>query len=170
MRIYRALAAAAATIPLAACPVDSREGEVTPDTVMVAPTDDPGALPEAARTLVLAPAPGVTIEAEAVVMPVGASTQISVHVREGPPNSPLVARVMTGTCDAPGPLAADLEPVLTDAAGFGSSRTPVGIPVAQVANGNHLVLLTEGGPNGRRLACGRIPGPEEPSDAIETEP
>jgi hypothetical protein len=130
---------------------------VTPDTIVVAPPADPAAAPEAAQTVELVPARGVDVSAQAVIIPVGAASQVSVHVRDGPANAPLTAHVLTGSCDAPGPMAADLEPVLTDAGGFGSSRTPVSIPPEQIVNGNHLVLLTRGGVEGRVLACGEIP-------------
>jgi hypothetical protein len=156
MRRLSVVAMLAGSILLAACPRNG-DREVAPDTVVLAPPDDPAALPHAAQTVPLNPVEGVQISAEAVVLPIGIQSQITVHVRDAPPNTPLPAHVHTRTCADPGPLAADLEPVLTDAAGLGTSRTAVDIPPDLIINGNHILILRRGSPDGPVLACGQIP-------------
>jgi hypothetical protein len=157
MRIPSLLALAGAVLVTAACPRD-REPEVAPDTVAVAPHNDPGAMPEAAQTVDLQPVGGENISAQAVVLPVGVQTQVTVHVRQAPPNTPLTAHVMTGSCDQLGPTAADLQPVVTDAGGLGTSQIVIDMPTEIVINGNHVVQLRRGnGRDGIPVACGQIP-------------
>jgi hypothetical protein len=146
----------AGALLLAACPRNG-EQEVAPDTVVLAPPTDPAAMPRAARTVPLDPLAGAEISAQAVIIPVGVQSQITVHVRNGPPNTPLPAHLHTRSCDDPGPLAADLEPVLTDAGGLGTSRTVVDVAPDQIINGNFIVILRHDDPRGPVLACGQIP-------------
>jgi hypothetical protein len=157
MKISAFAAIVAAGLATAACP-GTREPEVAPDTVVVAPPNDPGAMPHAAQTVDLAPMAGETVSAQAVVLPVGVQTQVTVHIRQAAPNTPLTAHVMTGSCEQPGPTAADLQPVVTDAGGIGTSQIVVDIPPEAIINGNHLVQLRRGnGRDGIPIACGEIP-------------
>jgi len=151
------IAVAVLAVVLAACPRDG-DREVAPGTVAVAPTDDPGAVPGAAQTVDLAPAQGQGISAQAVILPVGHQNQVTVHVRQARPNRSYTAHVMTGSCDQPGPTAADLQPVVTDAAGAGTSQIVVDMATENILNGNHLVQLrTDNGRDGVPVACGAIP-------------
>lgn len=157
MKISTVAAVATAVIVTAACPRD-REPEVAPDTVVVAPPNDPGAMPHAAQTVDLVPVQGETVSAQAVVLPVGVQTQLTVHIRQAPPNTPITAHLMTGRCEQPGPTAADLQPVVTDAAGMGTSQIVIDIPPQAAVNGNHLVQLRRGnGRDGIPIACGQVP-------------
>jgi hypothetical protein len=156
MKFVRSGAVLVAVLALAACPRNG-DREVTPETIAVAPVDDPGAMPEAAQTIPLTPYPGQTVQAEAVMIPVGVQSQFTVHVRQAPPNTSLTAHVMVRGCDDPGAVVADLQPVMTDAAGEGTSRIVVDLSPETVINGNHLVQLR--GSNGREgipVACGQI--------------
>jgi hypothetical protein len=141
----------------AGCPRNG-DREVAPDTVGLAPPDDPAAMPEVAQTVELVPLAGEPVRAESVLLPIGTQTQVTVHVHQGPANTSLTAHVITGRCDAPGPLVADLQPVVTDAAGQGMSQIAVDFDADVLANGNHLVQLRRGnGREGMPVACGEIP-------------
>jgi hypothetical protein len=148
----------------AACPRNG-DREVTPDAVAVMPPDDPGAMPAAARSVELVPLPGNDLRAEAVILPVGVQSQVTVHVFQASPNTVLTAHVMSGSCEQPGPTAVDLQPVQTDPTGTGTSRIAIDIPHAALNNGNHLVQLRrQNGRDGVPAACGQIPayGAEAP--------
>jgi hypothetical protein len=146
---------------LVACPRD-REPELARDTLdaapqAVTPAHDPGARPEAARTIELAPLSGEALSAEAAIVPIGVQTQITVHVRQAPPNTSLTAHVVTGTCERPGPMAADLQPIVTDGGGMGTGRIVVDLSPEVIVNGNHSIQLRrQNGQEGIAVACGEI--------------
>lgn len=132
--------------------------EVTPDAVSLAPPTDPAAMPQAAQSAPLQPVGGGGLAGEAVVIPIGIQSQVTVHVRGGPPNEPVTAHLMTGGCAQPGPVAADLQPVITDARGDGTSQIAIDLPAETVLNGNHSVELRRGnGREGVPVACGELP-------------
>jgi hypothetical protein len=157
MNRWRSGATLVAVLLFAACPRNG-DREVTPDAVAVAPVHDPGAVPEATQSIPLEPYAGEAVRAEAVLVPVGVQTQFSIHVHQGPPNTSLTAHVLIRDCEQPGPLAADLQPVFTDAAGQGSSQIVVDLAADVVVNGNHVVQLRRAnGREGIPVACGQIP-------------
>jgi hypothetical protein len=145
------------SLVVTACPRDDQR-EVAPDTAALAPHRDPGAVPAAAQTIELAPLPGGDVSGQANFIPVGAQSQISIHVHQAPPNTSVTAHVVTGSCQQPGPTAADLQPVVTDAAGMGTSEMVVNIRPEIIINGNHVVQLRRAnGREGIPVACGEIP-------------
>jgi hypothetical protein len=157
MRIWSVAKVIGLVLVVAACPRE-RDPEVPPEVEAVAPAHDPGALPEAAQTIPLEPLPGEVLSAEAVIVPVGTQTQITVLIHEGPPGTSITAHLVTGTCQQPGPTTADLQPVTTDAVGQGTSQIVVDTAPEVVVNGNHLVQLRrENGRAGVPAACGEIP-------------
>jgi hypothetical protein len=152
-----AFALVAMTAVLTGCPRNG-DREVAPETVGVAPTDDPGAMPAAAQTVDLEPVAGEAVEARAVVIPVGHQSQVTIHLRRAAPNTSYTAHLMIGSCAQPGPTTADLQPVVTDAAGTGTSQIVIDVPPEIIINGNHLVeLRAANGRDGVRAACGDIP-------------
>jgi hypothetical protein len=157
MKMLKIGLAMALALLVAACP-GSPDAEVARDTAAVAPHQDPGAVPEAAQTVELAPQGGETVAAEARIVPVGVQSQVTVQVRQAPPNTSLTAHVVTGTCEQAGPTAADLQPLVTDANGVGSSQIVVDLGSEVLLNGNHAVQIRRGnGRDGIVAACGAIP-------------
>ncbi len=141
-----------------ACPSPERAREPAADTAALAPPRDGGAVPEVAQTISLQPAPGAQIAAEAVVLPIGVETRVTFTVHQAPANVTILGHLRSGSCDEPGPVVADLQPITTDRAGVAESRIVVGVPFGIVASGNHIVQLvqeTEGAD--QVVACGEVP-------------
>lgn len=66
--------------------------------------------------------------------------------------------IHTGTCDAPGEVVAQLQPVTVDATGQGEATSEVTQPLTSVMDGNHIVVYHEaGGEPGQPVACASIP-------------
>lgn len=140
------------------CPRDGQPEVAPPDTLAVVSPRDEAAVPEAAKTVELQPLAGEALTAQATLVPIATRTQVTVQVLQGPPNTGLTAHLLTGSCEQPGAVAADLQPLTTDAAGQGRSETVVDLDPAQVLNGNHIMQLRrENGRAGVPAACGAIP-------------
>lgn len=66
--------------------------------------------------------------------------------------------IHAGTCDAPGEVVAQLQPITVDATGNGETTSEVSVPLNTVMNGGHIVVYhAAGGEPGQPVACASIP-------------
>ena len=66
--------------------------------------------------------------------------------------------IHAGTCDAPGEVVTQLQPITADATGNGETTSEVSVPLSTVMNGSHIVVYhAAGGEPGQPVACASIP-------------
>jgi uncharacterized protein YceK len=66
--------------------------------------------------------------------------------------------VHVGTCDSHGQAVAPLEPLETNANGYGESITVLDLPLQTLSDGRHVVIFHEpGGAPGEPISCAMIP-------------
>lgn len=66
--------------------------------------------------------------------------------------------VHAGTCEAPGEVIAQLQPITVDATGIGEATSEVTAALNTVMDGNHVVIYHEaGGEPGAPVTCATIP-------------
>ena len=71
--------------------------------------------------------------------------------------------IHSGTCDAPGEVVAQLQPLTVDATGQGEITSEVTQPLTSFMDGNHIVIYHEaGGEPGQPVACASIPAQTQP--------
>jgi len=143
---------------LAACPSPDQAHETTaglpdatqPGAATITPTPDVVRVP-------VQPMAGAATAGEASLREVGARTSVQFTVRDAPANSTLQAHIHRGSCAEQGPVAAPLEPIVTDGAGLGTSVTSVELPLNTVTQGQFYVQAHAPDPDGSPIACGDIP-------------
>ena len=88
----------------------------------------------------------------------GESSNVRVTLRSSQPEVTHQGHIHMGTCEEPGSVMAPLNAITTDAAGTGTTTSTVALPVATVANGQHIVLYHQaGGEPGTPVVCAAIP-------------
>jgi len=98
------------------------------------------------------------ITGEIRIEPADNQTRIIARVMGVPTQGTLQGHIHTGTCDAPGSRVTPLEAITTAANGSGESTSVVDLPIATVANGEHIVMFHEvDGAPGQPVACAAIP-------------
>jgi hypothetical protein len=126
----------------------------TPGAAMITPTPDALRVP-------LQPVGESGITGEVTLREVGGQSSVQFTVLDAPANSVLEVHIHQGSCAQPGPVAAHLDPIITDPAGLGTSVTTVELPIATLADGEHYAEAHEPGDTedqpGATLACADIP-------------
>jgi hypothetical protein len=105
------------------------------------------------------------------VLPRGGETQLTVSISGAHPNALYPARLHTGRCEEQGAERAPLEPIRTDAAGQGASRSVVPIPAHEVMTGRDYVqVYVARGDLHQAVACGELPERPDLVPALDGQP
>ena len=178
MRASRLWAAAVLLPVMAACGGGGDAAESAPDTTamgaatdtaMAPPSTQPqggmvdtasmtGSTGAAAGRIALNPVGSSGASGDVTATPQGSGVQVMIHLTGVKQPGVHQGHVHQGTCDAPGSVVAPLEPITTDASGAGMSQKTLDVPMATLANGQHIVAYHEaGGSPGAPIVCGAIP-------------
>jgi len=98
------------------------------------------------------------VRGEATLMAKGDSTQITVRLTGAPAGGTHEGHIHRGTCQNIGEVVAALDPITIGSDGTGTMTKTVPIPVATVADGQHVIAYHEaGGKPGKWVTCAAIP-------------
>jgi hypothetical protein len=157
MRVSRALLAVPLAVALVACGGDDR------------PADDTFGTEEAVQSPAVTDAPSAPsggavafrelnesgVDGDVTFAARDGETEIRANIAAGgPPYSNLAGHVHAGSCDAPGAPVHPLEPIPTQSGGYGEAITILEVPLAEIADGNHVVVYH--GAGGAPIACAEV--------------
>jgi hypothetical protein len=165
MKMRRLCLLACVPLVLGACGGNDASKETEADSTYAVPVDTtstvvplpPDSVPHDTMTVALAAVNNSGITGDAVVSGSGSGAQVVLTLRGAKAAGTHQAHVHSGTCAAPGPPVAPLQPVTVDASGTGSSTSTIDVGMAALMDGNHIVSAHEaGGSPGAMIACGQI--------------
>jgi hypothetical protein len=159
MRALRFGFVAVAVVALTACP---REEPAPPalEEPIIPPATEPAAVAPAGERTNLEPVAGSTVTGEVVAIPMQDRTEVTLIVRNAPPNESVGARILSGTCESPGVEVAGLDAISTDGLGQGQSVTNVGHAPHLIMDGNHIAAVYAPGTQPEQdmpIACATLP-------------
>jgi hypothetical protein len=143
---------------LAACPGETREGDVALRDDTIAPPAEV-VTPPAGQVMTeraeFQELQGSGVSGEVMVTDRGNQTEVMVRLSGAPANSTLPGHIHSGSCENIGGVQQPLDSIDTDATGAGTTTTTVGVPPMTAMDGQHIVVYH--GEGGTPIACAPIP-------------
>jgi hypothetical protein len=161
MRSREFLPAAVMSMLLMGCDVqEARDPAMDPRTPPGIPEGAPGETsPTAAQAVELRPMQGSGISGRAIVTPGDTSVALTITLSGSEPRGSHAARIYAGSCEDPGALLAEIDPILAGTGGIASAERIVRQPPLMVMGGQAVLMVYR--PNGvvagPAAACGEIP-------------
>jgi hypothetical protein len=161
MKALRLGSLAVVAAVLAGCPGEEPAPPPAFEQPTVAPpAETPATMAPAAQRVQFEAIEGVMFTGEVIATPRMDRTDVALSVTQGPPNESLGARILSGTCESPGVVVANLDAVSTNNAGQGQSTTDVGYAPNLILDGNHIVGIYAPGTSPEQdmpMACATLP-------------
>jgi hypothetical protein len=150
---------------LSACAPDAETGDELDDTGAPAATPAPETPPAATTGMDEMQAAFTAIGESTLAGDVriddesdGQATRVAVNITGGTAGDVHQGMIHSGTCDAPGGVVAQLDPITIGDDGMGTVETTANVPTMTVTNGSHIVVYhAANGSPGAPVVCATIP-------------
>lgn len=136
---------------LAACGGDGGEDSAAVDEAMEAIDE---VMPPMPTTATLTPLGDSGVNGEAVLMPMGAESEVTVSLAGLAPGTSHPGHIHEGTCAAPGPVILPLSEITADGNGAGSMSVVAPIAADSALAGEHIILYH--GEGGTPIVCAEL--------------
>jgi hypothetical protein len=154
------LAAVALPLSLAACSPDNaaEEAQEAAEQAAEAVTPTPAPPAMAPAMVPFTALGGNTASGQAEIAAEGEQTRVTANITGGQPNGVYQGMIHAGTCEAPGAVVIQLQPITAGADGAGQAVSTVAVAPATAMNGQHTVIYhAAGGSPGEPVLCAAIP-------------